>query len=95
MKKYRMIYRMFGGEEDKTPNIEIPEIRLPMISLLKKQLSKLNKVLYHVDDYMIHRNIYGNYSVSIPPSMCYCCGISQSDIKQLSESEDWMKISAL
>lgn len=95
MKKYRMIYRMFGGEEDKTPNIEIPEIRLPMISLLKKQLSKLSKVLYHVDDYMIHRNIYGNYSVSIPPSMCYCCGISQSDIKLLSESEDWMKISAL
>lgn len=95
IRKYQLIYRMFGGEEEKAPNIEIPEIRLPMISLLKKQLSKLDKVLYHVDDYMIHRNIYGNYSVSIPSSMCYCCGFHQADIKALSESEEWMKISAL
>ena len=86
---------MFGGDECKAPNIEITEIRLPMISLLKKQLSKLGEVLYHVDDYIIHRNIYGNYAVSIPPSLCCCCGIEKTDIKLLTESDDWIRISAL
>lgn len=95
MRKYRMIYQIFGGDESKAPNIEIPEIRLPMISLLKRQLSKLDKVLYHVEDYMIHRNIYGNYSVSIPASLCYCCGTEKTDIQKLSESEEWIRISAL
>lgn len=95
IKKYQIIYRMFGGDENKAPNIEIPEIRLPMISLLKKQLSRLDKVLYHVDDYIVQRNIYGNYAVKIPPSLCYCCGIDKTDIILLTESEEWKKISAL
>lgn len=95
MRKYRLIYRMFGGEEDKAPNIEISEIRLPMISLLKKQLSNLKDALYHVDDYMIQRNIYGNYAVNIPASLCCCSGIEKTDIKQIADSEEWMKIQAL
>ena len=89
MHKYQLIYRMFA------PNIEIPEIRLPMISLLKKQLSQLKDILYHVDDYMIQRNIYGNYSVNIPASLCCCCGVERTDIKLLSESEDWIRIAAI
>lgn len=95
MCKYQLIYRKFGGDGDKAPNIVIPEIRLPMISLLKKQLSKLSDVLYHVDDYMIQRNIYGNYAVNIPTSLCCCVGSKATDIKQISDSEGWMKISAL
>ena len=93
--KYQLIYKMFGGDEDKAPNIEIPEIRLPMISLLKRQLSKLGDVLYHVDDYMIQRNIYGNYAVSISSSLCLCSGADKNDIKLFSESENWIKIAAL
>lgn len=95
MRKYQIIYRMFGGDEDKAPNIEISEIRLPMISLLKKQLSRLKNTLYHVDDYMIQRNIYGNYSINIPASLCCCNGIEKTDIKQIADSEEWMKILAL
>lgn len=95
MHKYKLIYKMFGGDEDKAPNIEISEIRLPMISLLKKQLSKLRDVLSNVDDYMIQRNMFGNYAVNIPPSLCCCCGFEKTDIKQIAESEEWMKISAL
>lgn len=95
MRKYQLIYSMFGGEKGKAPNIEIPEIRLPMISLLKKQISKLSDVLYHAEDYMIQRNIYGNYAVNIPTSLCCCCGFEKIDIQPISDSEEWMKISAL
>lgn len=94
-KKYKTIYRMFGGEADKAPNLEISEIRLPMISLLKKQLQKLGDILYHVDDYTIQRNIFGNYGVNIPFELCCCCEDVKTDIKPISDSETWQRISAL
>ena len=94
-KKYKAIYRMFGGEEDKAPNLELPEIRLPMISLLKRQIQKLGDMLYHVDDYTIKRNVFGNYGINIPAELCCCCEDAQTDVKPLADSEAWRRISAL
>ncbi len=94
-KKYQSIYRMFGGDEDKAPNIEISEIRLPMISLLKRQLQKLGDILHQVDDYTIQRNIFGNYGVNIPSDLCCCCEDAETGIRQISESESWQNISSL
>lgn len=93
--KYRLIYKKFGGDPQKAPNISIPEIRLPMIALIKKQLRAVGDILYHVEDYMIQRNGFGNYCVSIPPSLCCYCGADETDIHRLSDSEEWQKIAAL
>lgn len=93
--KYKIIYKKFGGEPQNAPNLSVPEIRLPMIALIKKQLKALGNVLYHVDDYMVQRNIFGNYCVNIPSSLCCFCGVNANDIYKLSDSEDWQKISAL
>lgn len=95
MTKYKLIYRRFGGEEDKAPDITVPEIRLPMISLLKKQLLKLKDVLFHIEDYTIQRNIYGNYSVGIPSTLCRCCEGKTTEYMLLSESNEWQRIAAL
>ena len=95
MIKYRKIYHMFGGEEANAPDITRQEIRLPMISLIKKQLSELKDILYHVEDYMIQRNFFGNYVVGIPASLCFCCGVEKTEIKLLSDSDEWRKISAI
>lgn len=95
MRKYQLIYRMFGGEEEKAPNITLPDIRLPMISLIKKQLLKLDRAIHHIEDYTIQRNLYGNYGVRIPSSLCYCCGSDKTDIKPLTESTEWVRIAAL
>lgn len=94
-KKYRLIYKKFGGEPQKAPDISKSETRLPMIALIKKQLKTLGDVLYHVDDYMIQRNVFGNYCISISPSLCCYCGIDMNDIYRLSDSEEWQRISAL
>lgn len=94
-KKYRLIYKKFGGEPQKAPDLSKPETRLPMIALIKKQLKALGDVLYHVDDYMIQRNVFGNYCVNISPSLCCYCGVDTSDICKLSDSEEWQRISAL
>lgn len=93
--KYKIIYRMFGGEPQKAPNLNVSEIRLPMIALIKKQLKEYGDILFHVDDYMIQRNIYGNYCINIPHSQCCCCGVNTNDIHKLCDSEEWQKISAL
>lgn len=94
-KKYRLIYKKFGGEPRNAPDITIPEIRLPMIALLKRQLRGLSDVLYHVEDYMILRNALGSYCVNIPPSLCCCAGVEPDAIEQMCESEEWQKISSL
>lgn len=93
--KYKLIYRRFGGDEAKAPDITIAEIRLPMISLLKRQILKLGDVLFHIEDYTIQRNIYGNYSVGIPASLCQYCEGKATEFTPFSESEEWLRISAL
>lgn len=93
--KYRMIYKKFGGEPENAPDLSVSEIRLPMIALIKKQLKVLGEVLFHVDDYMIQRNMFGNYCVNIHPSLCCCCTSDIKEIITLSDSVEWQKISAL
>lgn len=93
--KYKLIYKKFGGEPQNAPNLTISEIRLPMIALIKKQLKALGDILFHVDDYMVQRNMFGNYCVNIHPSLCCFCGVNANDIYKLSDSEEWQKISAL
>lgn len=93
--KYKLIYKKFGGEPENAPDISVSEIRLPMIALIKKQLKPLEEVLFHVDDYMIQRNMFGNYCVNIHPSLCCCCGLNSKEITALSDSIEWQKISAL
>lgn len=94
-KKYSLIYKKFGGEPEKAPRLDVSEIRLPMISLIKRQLSKMDDILFHVEDYMIQRNIFGNYGVRISPSQCYCVGANIDDVCLLSDSIEWQRISAL
>lgn len=56
---------------------------------------KLNDVLFHAEDYIIQRNMYGNYGVRISADlMTYQDGIDEG-IKQLTDSDEWQKISAL
>ena len=93
--KYRLIYKKFGGEPQKAPDLSKSEIRLPMIALIRKQLKALGDVLFHVDDYMIQRNMFGNYCINISPSLCCYCGVNANDIYKLSDSEEWQRISAL
>lgn len=93
--KYKIIYKKFGGDPSKAPNLSIPEIRLPMLALIKKQIKLLSEVLYHADDYAIKRNVFGNYSVSISSDLCCCCGPNKTDIIRLQDSEEWQSISAL
>lgn len=90
-----MIYEKFGGDRQKAPNIEIPEIRLPMFALIKRQIMKLDGVLSHAEDYMIKRNIYGNYCINVTTSRCLFRSSDDISAVHASESEFWRRIVAL
>ena len=96
MKKYGMIYEKFGGDRQKAPNIEIPEIRLPMFALIKRQIMKLDGVLSHAEDYLIKRNIYGNYCINVNTSLClFRSSNDDAAAVHAAESEFWSRIVAL
>lgn len=93
--KYRALYVIFGGEEDGAPNITVQEIRLPMVSLLRKQIMKLSGIVTNVEDYTIMRNEFGNYSVGLSPDMCYCDCAGSDGLVPLAESPLAKRIAAL
>ena len=95
MRKYGMIYEKFGGDRQKVPNIEIPEIRLPMFALIKRQIMKLDGVLSHAEDYLIKRNIYGNYCINVNTSLCLFRSSNDADAVHAAESDFWSRIVAL
>lgn len=94
MRKYRLIYAKFGGDADKAPNICDYSIRGPMMSLLKKRIMLLDGVLSHADHYCISRNLFGNYVVNLPASMCYCVN-EEGALVPLNQDEEWLRIAAM
>ena len=94
-KKYQVIYKKFGGEAEKAPNILDYSTRAPMIALLKKQILNLGDILFHADDYIIQRNSYGNYGVRISPKLMVCRKGLDDSLEQLADSKEWLGILAL
>ena len=91
-RKYEIIYENFGGERSKAPQIELPENRLPMISLIKRQFRQLGDLLNQPDDYLVQRNVFGNYCVTIPPELCLCFDAATASIRPFEESHFWGRL---
>lgn len=94
-RKYEIIYENFGGERSKAPTIELPETRLPMLSLIKRCFRQLGDLLNAPDDYLVQRNVFGNYCVAIPPELCLCFDASNNTNVAFDESDFWSKLLAM
>ena len=94
-RKYEILYENFGGERSKAPQIELPENRLPMISLIKRQFRLLGDLLNQPDDYLVQRNMFGNYCVTIPPELCLCFDTATARICPFEESDFWRGLLAM
>lgn len=93
--KYEIIYENFGGERTKAPQIELPENRLPMISLIKRQFRQLGDLLNQADDYLVQRNMFGNYCVTIPKELCLCYDPVTARVCSFEESDFWGRLLAM
>ena len=94
-RKYEILYENFGGERSKAPQIELSENRLPMISLIKRQFRQLGDLLNQPDDYLVQRNMFGNYCVTIPPELCLCFDTATAKICPFDESDFWRRLLAM
>ena len=94
-RKYEIIYENFGGERSNAPQIYLSENRLPMISLIKRQFRQLGDLLNQPDDYLIQRNLFGNYCVTLPPELCLCRDVHTRKYCPFSESEFWRRLLAM
>jgi len=94
-RKYEILYENFGGERSKAPQIELSENRLPMISLIKRQFRQLGDLLNQPDDYLVQRNMFGNYCVTIPPELCLCLDTVTAKICPFDESDFWRRLLAM
>lgn len=89
--EYQKIYELFGGEKDKAPDLNQPEIRRPIISCLKKSLNQLKDVLYNSEDYMITKDVFGNLRVEVEQDLQYIHNGINGVVK-LADSDIFKKI---
>ncbi|MFI3294627.1 MAG: hypothetical protein R3Y19_01250 [Rikenellaceae bacterium] len=91
-RKYNAIYRMFGGEIENAPDLTISEIRLPMISRIKRHIMKLEGKLHNIDNYIIRRYKSGVYNLSIAKDSILSTDSRYQYPVQISLSEELGKI---
>ena len=63
-KKYNKIYEAFGGDAKTAPDITNSDIRLPMISGIKRAIKKHSEKIYDSERFMINRDKNGIYSLT-------------------------------
>lgn len=94
-RKYELIYHAFGGDAKSAPNLRESRTRLPMLALIKRRIREIEGLLHNPDDYLVQRNMYGNYCVKIGADLCLCYDVKTNDFCEFKNSETWSRIQAL
>lgn len=66
---YSKIYELFGGERNEAPNIELSDIRGPIVSNIRKNIKSLINELRNADDYTIIKDEQGVFSIPLPSKL--------------------------
>ena len=89
-RRYAALYGMFGGKNDKVPDLSVPETRRPIFSCVKKSISRL-KGLYNPEDYTITKGTDGTFSVHVEPELIFVHERGEKNPVPLMESEMYRK----
>lgn len=63
--KYNIIYEALNGDKSTSPKLDEPEIRRPIISNIRRCISKNREVLHNVDDYNVCKNSFDHFCVNL------------------------------
>lgn len=94
-KMYRLIYGYFGGDNEKAPDLSVPELRRPMFSLLKRSFMQMNNILYNMNDYIINKDNAGMLLINIEQSQVYIYEAQHNSMILFHESELFQKLARL
>jgi hypothetical protein len=64
--KYTQLYQAFNGDKGTVPNLEIPEIRRPIVSNIRRRIKEISSVLHNPEDYNVSTDSQGYLCVNLP-----------------------------
>lgn len=77
-RKYAMVYAAFGGDAASAPDITKSEIRLPMISGIRRAITINAEKIYDADRFIINRDKNGIYAITALPELFQFRDFTQS-----------------
>lgn len=78
--KYTQLYQAFNGDKGTVPNLEIPEIRRPIVSNIRRCIKVMADELHNADDYNVLNDSHGRLRVNLPSE--------QVDVHEYTEDAD-------
>ena len=71
-RKYAKIYAAFGGDAESAPDITKADIRLPMISGIRRAINKHSEKIYDAERFVVNRDKNGIYGISANLDVFQC-----------------------
>lgn len=94
-KKYAKIYSAFGGDAENAPDITKADIRLPMISGIRRAINKHSEKIYDAERFVVNRDKNGIYGISANLEALQCKDFQNAEIISFLESPLFIKLSKL
>lgn len=94
-RRYAKIYAAFGGEEKNAPDITKADIRLPMISGIRRAINKQAEKIYDAERFVINRDKNGIYGISAIPDVFTSKDFSGEQPISIFDSELFINLSKL
>lgn len=94
-RRYAKIYAAFGGEKSAAPDITKADIRLPMISGIKRVINKQADKIYDAERFVINRDKNGIYGISAIPDVFLSKDFSSEQPISIFDSEIFENLSKL
>lgn len=85
-RRYAKIYAAFGGDARNAPDITKSDIRLPMISGIRRVINKQNEKIYEAERFIVNRDKNGTYSLSANPDFFLCKDFRNPDSISIFDS---------
>ena len=92
--KYTQLYIAFNGDKNSVPNLEVPEIRRPIVSNIRRRIKAMSDELHNAEDYNALSDSRGNLSVNLPSELVDVCEYSEGGSVEapLLKSEIYQKV---
>ncbi len=78
-RKYAKIYGAFGGDQNNAPDITKADIRLPMISGIRRAINKYSEKIYDAERFVVNRDKNGIYGITAHPDVFLCKDFQNSE----------------
>ncbi len=81
--KYTLLYLAFNGDKSKVPNLEMPEIRRPIVSNIRRCIKAVSGYLHNAEDYSVLTDSQGHLRVNLPTELVDVCEYADGHLHEV------------